>query len=257
MSYWIAGGTLVLTAVGTGTQMYGASQSAKAQSRAASENARLQKAQARATAAVQRFQADLNYKTAMAQVQVFNNNAVVLRDQARSTEAQGFEAIKRLIMQSDQDQSATRASYGASGVQSETGSPLVVEAYNAGMAQLNRMDAAYKTNLDVQSIDWEAMMQTYQAELTKETAKQYQYAAQMADWTEKTGVIAANASQMASNSMATASLISGYGNAASNFSSGLASSVQMYSTLRNPNANNNVAASSSTPKTTATTRAIN
>jgi hypothetical protein len=227
--------------------IYGANKSEKAQTKAAKENARIQKMQAKATAAVQRFQAQLNYKTAMAQVQVFNNNAVVLRDQARSTEAQGFEAIKRLVMQSDQDKSATSASYGASGVQSDTGSPLVVEAYNAGMAQLNRMDAAYKTNLDVQAIDWEAKMQTYQAELTKETSKQYLYAQQMADWTEKTGVIAANATQMASNSMATASLISGYGNAVSNFSSGLANSVQLYSNLRAPTANNNVASTTSTP----------
>jgi len=237
MSYWIAGATLVVSVAGTATSMYGANQSAKAQKAAASENARLQKMQAKATAAVQRFQAQLNYKTAMAQVDVFNNNAIVLRNQEASTQKQGFEAVKRLIMGEKQDQSATRAAYGASGVVNDTGSPLVVEAYNAGMAQLNRMDAAYKTNLDADALDWEARMQNYQADLTKETAKQYLYAEQMADWTEKTGVIAGNASQMAANQMANASLVSGYGNAVSNLSSGVANSVQLYSNLRNPNAN--------------------
>lgn len=254
MSYWIAGGTLVLTAAGTASSMYGASQSAKAQSRAAAENARIQKMQAKATAAVQRFQAQLNYKTAMAQVEVFNNNAISLRNQVKTTEQQGFEAVKRLLLAEKQDQSSTRAAYGASGIVNDTGSPLVVEAYNAGMAQLNRMDSAYKTNLDAGALEWEAKLQNYQAELTKETSKQYLYAEQMANWTEKTGVIAANASQMASNSIANASLISGYGNAASNLSSGISNSVQLYSNLRQPTANNNVASSTSTPSTA--TRAI-
>lgn len=201
--------SLAVAAVGTGASIYGSSQSAAASRAAGALNARQQRAQARGTAAVQRFQAQLNYRVAMAQAQVYNNNAIVLRDQARSTERQGFEAVKRMIIQSDADQSAVRAAYGASGVQSDTGSPLVVEAYNAGMAQLARMDSAYKTNLEAGSLDWDARMQDYQAELTRETAKQYQYAEQMANWTEKTGIIAANATAMAGTQMANAQLVSG------------------------------------------------
>jgi hypothetical protein len=206
--------------------------------------------QAQGTAAVQRFQARLNYKVAMAQAKVYNNNAIVLRDQARSTERQGFEAVKRMIMQGDSEQSAVRAAYGASGVQSDTGSPLVVEAYNAGMAQLARMDSAYKTNLEAGSLDWDARMQDYQAELTRETAKQYQYAEQMANWTEQTGIIAANATQMAGSQMASAQLVSGYGNAASNFAGALSGFASTYAATRQPST-----ASSPAPVTNVTTTA--
>jgi hypothetical protein len=226
--------SLAVAAAGTGVSVYGTSQSAAASKAAGALNARQQKAQARATAAVQRFQAQLNYKVAMAQAQIYNNNAIVLRDQARSTERQGFEGIKRMLMQETQDQSSSRAGYGASGVQSDTGSPLVVEAYNAGMAQLARMDSAYKTNLEAGSMDWEARMQDYQAELTRETSKQYQYAEQMANWTEKTGIIAANATQMAGTQMATAQMVTGYGNAASNFSGALSGFANTYSNWRQP-----------------------
>jgi len=229
--------SLAVAGAGTGMSIYGSQQSAAAQRGAAALNARQQMAQARATAAVQRFQAQLNYKSAMAQAQVYGNNAVVLRDQARSTENQGFEAVKRMIMQGDLEKSSIRAAYGSSGVQGDTGSPLVVEAYTAGMQQLARMDAAYKTNLEAGSFDWDAKMQDYQAELTRETAKQYQYAEAMANWTEKTGIIAANATQMAGNQMAAAQSVSGYGNAMSNFSAGIASSASLYANLRQPTAN--------------------
>lgn len=229
--------SLVVAGAGVGVSAYGASESASAQRGAAALNARQQMAQARATAAVQRFQAQLNYKTAMAQAQVYGNNAVVLRDQARSTERQGFEAVKRMIMQGDNEKSSIRAAYGSSGVQSDTGSPLVVEAYTAGMQQLARMDAAYKTNMEAGSMDWDAKMQDYQAELTKETAKQYQYAEAMANWTEETGIIAANATQMAGNQMASASFVSGMGNSMANLSAGISGAVSTYANLRQPTAN--------------------
>jgi hypothetical protein len=127
---------------------------------------------------------------------------------------------------------------------------LVVEAYNAGMAQLARMDSAYKTNLEAGSLDWDARMQDYQAELTRETAKQYQYAEQMANWTEQTGIIAANATQMAGSQMASAQLVSGYGNAASNFAGALSGFASTYAATRQPST-----ASSPAPVTNVTTTA--
>jgi hypothetical protein len=242
--------SLAVAAVGTGASIYGSSQSAAASKSAAALNARQQMAQARATAAVQRFQAQLNYKVAMAQAQVYGNNAIVLRDQARSTERQGFESVKRMIMQGKMEQSADRAAYGASGVQSDTGSPLVVEGFKAGMQQLARMDAAWKTNLEAGSMDWDAKMQDYQAELTRETAKQYQYAEQMANWTEKTGIIAANATQMAGTQMANAQLVSGYSNAASNFAGAMSGFASTYAATRQPST-----ASTTAPTTNVTTTA--
>jgi hypothetical protein len=238
MSGLILGGTsLAIAAIGTGVSLYGSSQSAAAASSAAARAAMLARYQANATAAVQRFQAQLNYRTALAQSQVYKNNAVVLHDQARSTEKQGSESVTRMIGQDAADQSATQASYGASGVTSDTGSPVVVSAYNAGMAQLARMDAAYKTNLEAGSYDWEARMQTYQSKLTLETAKQFQYAEAMANWTEKTGIIASNATQMAGNNMANAQLVAGLGNSMSNFSAGFGNAVSTYAAFRQPTAN--------------------
>jgi hypothetical protein len=236
MSGWISGAALVVSAAGTAYSIYGSERAAGEQRKAAAENARLQKLQAKATAAVQRFQARLNYDTAIAQAQVYTNNAVILRDKVKTTETEGFETLTRMLLQDRADTSATKAAYAAGGVQTDTGSPLVVEAYNAGIAQMARMDEAYKTNVQAQAFGYEAAMSDYQSSLTKELAKQYKYAEAMADWTEKTGVIAANAQHMASNAQATASQIAGYGAAASNFASSLSSFASTWSSNRQPRA---------------------
>lgn len=237
MSGWaigISATALAVSAAGTGYSMYAGERGASAARGANAANERIRIAEAKATAAVQRFQAQLNYKSAMAQAQVYGNNAVVLRDQARTTERQGFEAVKRMLIKSDGEQSAIRAAYGASGVSSDTGSPLVVEAYNAGMQQLARMDMAYKTNIDAGALDWDAKMQTYQQELTKETAKQYLYAEEMANYTERTGIMAANAQTMAGNAMAQAQLMQTYGNATSNFAGALSGFSSTLASVRQP-----------------------
>ena len=191
---------------------------------------------------MQRFQADLNYRVALAQAQshdnnaiALNNNADMIRDYAVLTQKEGIEQISRQRTSGDAQLSAVRAAYGASGVQSDTGSPLVVEAYNAGMLQLERMDTAYKTNIksdemywNATQTDYQADLQRYQATLTRETAKQYQYAMSMANWTEETGIMAANAQQMASNQMASAQTLAGVGNLMGNTSSLLSNASQMY-----------------------------
>jgi hypothetical protein len=247
MSGWISGAALLVSAVGTGASIYGSQQSAAASRAAGALNAKQQRAQAAATAAVQRFQADLNYRVAIAQAQSHDNNAIALKNNATMireyavlTQKEGIEQVSRQRISGDAQLSAVRAAYGASGVQSDTGSPLVVEAYNSGMLQLERMDTAYKTNIksdemywNATQTDYQADLQRYQATLTRETAKQYQYAMAMANWTEKTGIIAANATQMAGNQMASAQSIAGVGNALSNTSSTLFNAAQMFQNLNN------------------------
>lgn len=224
--------SLAVAGAGLAMQAQGAADAKNAANGAAALNATQQKAQAKATAAVQRFQARLNYASAMSQAKVQDNNAIVLGQQARSAEKLGFEGISRLRMAQDAQQSSYGAAYGASGVTSDSGSPVIVEAYNAGMNQLARMDAAYKTNLEVGSFDWDSQMQKYQAELTRENAKQYIYAEQMADWTEQTGIIAANASEMSARSVASANYTSAVGNMATNASSIGLNAAQLYYTAR-------------------------
>ena len=204
---------------GTGVSLYGSSQSAAAQRSAASQTAALTKQQATATAAVARYQAQLNYKVAMANADVADKNAVNLHQQARVTEKIGGESINRMIEGQDAQNSANRAAVGASGVTTDSGSPLVVNAYNAGMQQLQRMDALYNTNVAAGEKDWAGTMQSYQAAVTRETAKQYQYAEAMANWSEKMGIMSAGVQQQAANNAADATMIQGYGNAVSQLGS--------------------------------------
>jgi hypothetical protein len=99
------------------------------------------------------------------------------------------------MVQSEQaTSSAANAAYGASGVAADQGSPTVVAAYNAGNAQLSRMDQAYNANLSAMDSDWKGAMSTYQANLTRETSKQFQYASDMADWTKQAAYAGAQSS---------------------------------------------------------------
>jgi hypothetical protein len=178
-----------------------------AETNAARSNARLKRASAHAQAQISRYQNELNYKVAMAQSQQSANNAKVLHQYARSQEVQGFEQINRSYQQEEMVASAVEAQYGASGIAADTGSPLMVEAHNAGMAQLARMDSAYKTNLSALDTDWKGKMETYQSQVQAEMAKQYQYGMQMADWE---GGAMANAAYNNAMTAANNAQISGY-----------------------------------------------
>jgi hypothetical protein len=210
---------LVMGVAGTAVSIYGSNKSAADQRAAASQNAELMQAQARATAAVARYQARLNYKTAIAQADVGNQNATMFHGAARLVEKQGAEGINRLAEGQEAQNSANRAAVSASGVTSDSGSPLVVNAYNAGMQQLQRLDALYNTNMAAADKDWAGTMQSYQSAITRETAKQYQYAQAMANWNEKMGISSAGVQQQQANNAADATQIAGYGNALSQFAS--------------------------------------
>jgi multidrug efflux pump subunit AcrA (membrane-fusion protein) len=201
--------------VGAGVSIYGSQQSAAAQRQAAAANAALSKAQAQAQAQVSRYQANLNYASAMAQSAQQATNAIGLSRAAGTVEQQGQEAIARQVQQSQAQNSAATASYGASGVTGDEGSPVMVQAYNHGMQQLQRMDMAYQSNLKALDYDWQGTLANYQSQLTAETAKQFQYAQKMADWSEQTGIIGAGVQQQVANNNAFATEISGYSSALS------------------------------------------
>jgi len=190
----------VIGAAGTAYSAYSSSEAQK-------RNARLGRASAQAQGQIARYQNELNYKVAMAQSQQSANNAKVLHQYARSQEVQGFEQINRSYQQEEMVASAVEAQYGASGIAADTGSPLMVEAHNAGMAQLARMDSAYKTNLSALDTDWKGKMETYQSQVQAEMAKQYQYGMQMADWE---GGAMANAAYNNAMTAANNAQISGY-----------------------------------------------
>ena len=112
-------------AVGSaGYSIYSSQESASAQKGAAASNAYLGRRQTEANAEIQKFQADLNYKVAIAQAQQYDTNAAVYHQSARSTEQAGFQQENRMVMQGQQSDSATQASYASSGVTADSGSPL-------------------------------------------------------------------------------------------------------------------------------------
>lgn len=171
-----------LAIAGTTVAVAGSAYSAYSQSQAQAANARLGRMNAQAQAQIAAFQADTNYKVAMAQSQMHTNNSIVLHNYARSQEVQGNEQINRSYQQEEAATSGVRANYGASGITEDSGSPLMVEAHNAGAAQLARMDQAYITNMKALDTDWQGTMEKYQADLGAEVAKQYQYGMDVAAW---------------------------------------------------------------------------
>jgi hypothetical protein len=166
---------LAVSGAGTAYAAYSSSESQK-------RNASLGKASAQAQAQVARYQNELNYKVAMAQAAQYENNAKSLNQFARNQEKQGVEQINRNVEQEVAFTSGVRAAYSSSGIVADSGSPLMVEAHNASQAQLSRMDSSYKTNLAAMDTDWKASLQRYQADMSREMAKQYEYGASMADW---------------------------------------------------------------------------
>lgn len=205
--------TAAVAVGGAGYSIYSSQESASAQKGAAASNAYLGRRQAEANAEIQKFQADLNYKTAIAEAQQYDTNAAVYHQSARSTEQAGFQQENRMVMQGQQANSATQASYGSSGVTADSGSPLVVQAYQGGIQQLQRMDQAYNTNLSAMNADWQGSMNTYQATLTRETAKQFEYAGAMADWSGAAGLAGVGVQQQQANNAANATITQGYSSA--------------------------------------------
>lgn len=224
--------SVAVSAVGVGVSVYGATQSANAQRAAAAQNARLAKLQASASAAVQRFQAQIDYQTAMANVAMYRNNATVLRQQVKTIQTEGFEGIKRMGMEFEKQNATVRAAYGASGIAGDTGTPLNVQSYNAGMQQLARMDVAYKTNIQAEDTGYQAKLMDYQAAVTAETAKQYQYAIQMADWSERMGIASAGIQANQQIAIANAQYTAAMGNAAYSLASTANSAISNYATYK-------------------------
>lgn len=231
-SLYIGIAAVAVSAVGTGVSIYGASQSQKAQAGAAKDNKRLAKLQASASAAIQRYQAQIDYAVAMANVAQYRNNATVLRQQVKVIQNENFEGIKRLGMEFDKQNAAVRAAYGASGIAADSGSPLNVAAYNAGMQQLTKMDAAYKSNIESEDTGYQAKLMDYQAAVTQETAKQYQYAIEMANWSEKMGIVSAGLQANQQISLANAQYTAAMGNAAYSLASTGNSAISNYATYK-------------------------
>ena len=188
---------LAVSAGGAAYGAYSSSNAAKNNASLSRSSAQAQVASQRAQAQVERYQNELNYKTSLAKAAQHESNAKSLHQYARNQEKQGVEQINRNVEQEVAFTSGVKAAYSSSGIVADAGSPLMVEAHNAAQAQLSRMDASYKTNLAAMDTDWKGSLEKYQADLTRETAKQYKYGMEMADW--QGGAVANFNSQMANS----------------------------------------------------------
>jgi hypothetical protein len=202
---WAATAAAVVTTAGTAYAAYSSSESQK-------RNASLGKASAQAQGQIARYQNELNYKVAMAQAERYESNAKSLNKFARNQEKRGVEQINRSFAAQEAMDSNVRAAYSGSGIVADAGSPLMVEAHNASQAQLSRMDASYKTNLAAMDTDWKASLSRYQADMSREMAKQYEYGADIADWQSgPMADLAYNNAIQSANNTATAGYISATG----------------------------------------------
>lgn len=216
----LAVGTAVSVA-GTAYAMKSQSDATAAAKGAANANSRLGRARAAAEAAVSRYQAQLSYASAMAEADINDMNATVLRDTAGAEANEGFQNMIRMKAADLRANSRTEAAYGASGIQADTGSPEVAAAYNAGFQQLARLDQAYSTTRKMAGLEWDATMQNYQAEVTREMAKQYEYAEAMADWSEATSITGIGVQRDSAISIANAQMGQAIGNGLQSLSSTL------------------------------------
>ena len=192
---------------GAAVGIFGGMASSSAQKKAAANNAYLSRAEADATLAVSTYQNNLNKAVSLANAGIADQNAKVYHSAARTTENLGFEQETRDLMNQDAQQSSIRAEYGASGVQGDTGSPLSVADHQGYVAQLQRMDTAYQTNVAAMDKDWQGALSTYQATIDRETATQYDYANQMAQWNHAAAYAGAGVQQQTANNQADAALI--------------------------------------------------
>ena len=211
-----------VAAVGAGLSIYGSSESSSAQKKAAANNTYLTDEQADATYAASVFQNNLNKQVAYSRASVDDQNASVYHQAARSSENLGFIQESRQLMQQGELASKTRADYGASGIEGDTGSPLEVAGHEAAIGQMSRMDTAYRTNLTAMQEDWQGALSTYQATLERETAKQYDFANDMAKWTKAATRAGAVVQQNYAGQMADAQMTAAYGSATSSIGGAIA-----------------------------------
>jgi hypothetical protein len=155
----VLGSLAAVTALaGAGLSYYGQQQQASSAERMGRYNAAVQEQQMRMQAQMQAAQADAMRQAGMA-------NAATLVGEATRVEQEARERARRMREENERLLSAQRARYGKSGVTSE-GSPLMVMAESAAMAELGVADELYKANAERSGILRKAEMERWQANMS-------------------------------------------------------------------------------------------
>lgn len=232
-------GTAAVGVAGAAVSYEGSQQAASATRAGAASNAYVEKMTAIAQGQSAAYTDQLDYQSAIVKSTEAANNATILHNSARLTEEEGASQIQRLNLQDETNNSAMKASYGASGVTVDSGSPVQVAAHEAGIQQIAKMDASTSFNSKALDEDWQGTMQEYQGNLDKASAQQYQYAQSVAEWQQQAGIVGSQITQSNADNVAAAQEISGYGSAISQLGSAVNSSISDYQSLSRPALNAN------------------
>ncbi len=161
--------SLITTAVSTGVSVYGQAQQAESAQAMANYNAQieqnnaaLQAQIAQRNAAYQAQGAEYSAQAAMAQYQAGLNNAAILAQQARATEAAGREEARRLREKNEAFLSRQRA-LRRSRRRRHRRHSLAVLAETAGKLELESQDAIYQSSLKAREYDWRSQIERYNA----------------------------------------------------------------------------------------------
>jgi hypothetical protein len=154
--------TAALTSVASaGMSFYGQQQQAAAASRMAQYNYATQKAQ-------MEMQGQIAAQQAMAQGQaaasVANYNASIMKNEALRAEQEAREKARRMREENERLLGTQRAAFGKSGVTS-AGSPLMVMADTAGLAELAVADELYKADAQRSGLYTQASLEQYKGRL--------------------------------------------------------------------------------------------
>lgn len=125
-------------------------------------------------AAAQGAQAGLQALGALFQGQVesqaLDYNADIARQNAVIAQQQGAAASAALVRSQERKIGSMIASYGASGVQTDAGSPMDVLAESVRMATLDKATLAYNYNLRAIGYQNQAALDEYQKKIAKTSA---------------------------------------------------------------------------------------
>ena len=193
-----------------GLSYYGQQQQAAAAQRMAQYNYATQKAQ-------MEMQNQMAEQQANAQAGVFAYNAQIAQSEAKRVEQEARERARRMRQENERALGLQRASYAKAGVTSE-GSPLMVMADSAGLAELSVADELYKADSQRSGLYQQAALEQFKARMSQFEGSGYAWNAANAGAFNRPLLMAGNNEASALRVSSYGSLISGFGNAANSLS---------------------------------------
>jgi hypothetical protein len=190
---------------------YGQQQQAAASQRMARYNYAVQKAQ-------MEMQNQMAAQASQQQAAIFGYNAKVAQNEALRTENEARERARRMREENERMLGLQRAAYGKANVTSE-GSPLMIMADTAGLAELAVADELYKADAQRSGLYTQAALEQYKGRMALFEGAGYSLNAANAGVFARPALMAGMNEASALRMSSYGSLISGVGSAANSLSS--------------------------------------